>query len=64
MSLTLPTHFSCPYCMAPNDVEVDEANDIDQEQTVDCQVCCSPITLTVTTNFNDDIELRVEQENG
>ena len=50
--------------MAPNDVEVDEVNDIDQEQTVDCQICCSPITLTVTTNYNDDIELRVEQENG
>ena len=29
MSLTRSMGFSCPYCMAPNDVEIDEINDVD-----------------------------------
>ena len=43
MSLTRSMGFSCPYCMAPNDVEIDEINDVGQVQVLDCQVCCQPI---------------------
>ncbi|RDV24895.1 CPXCG motif-containing cysteine-rich protein [Alteromonas aestuariivivens] len=47
MSLTRPMLFDCPYCMAHNEVEVDEMNDLGQAQIVDCQVCCQPIELSV-----------------
>ncbi|MEX1221674.1 MAG: CPXCG motif-containing cysteine-rich protein [Idiomarina sp.] len=47
MSLTAEEEFSCPYCMAPNSIEIDSENDIDQQQIVDCQVCCQPIEVIV-----------------
>lgn len=50
MSLTIAEKFECPYCMAHNDLEIDEANDIGQQQIVDCQVCCQPIELTIIDN--------------
>ncbi|MCU7553479.1 CPXCG motif-containing cysteine-rich protein [Alteromonas sp. ASW11-19] len=62
MSLTRPMGFSCPYCMAPNDVEVDEVNDVNQTQVLDCQICCQPIELTVTGS-GDDLQVMAEREN-
>ena len=53
MSLTTLAEFSCPYCMATNDIEVDEENDLNQQQIVDCQVCCSPIEITITLGIHD-----------
>jgi hypothetical protein len=50
MSLSRAAKFECPYCMTYNDLEIDEANDIDQEQIVDCQICCSPIEVSVIDN--------------
>lgn len=50
MSLTIAEKLECPYCMAYNDLEIDEANDIGQQQIVDCQVCCQPIELTIVDN--------------
>jgi len=50
MSLSRAANFECPYCMTYNDLEIDEANDIDQEQIVDCQICCSPIEVSVIDN--------------
>ena len=47
MSLTLASRFECPYCMACNDLEVDEVNDVGQQQIVDCQICCQPIEIYV-----------------
>lgn len=54
--------FSCPYCMAPNDIEVDEINDVDQVQVVDCQVCCQPIELGVYQQ-GDELTINAEREN-
>ncbi|NMH60809.1 CPXCG motif-containing cysteine-rich protein [Alteromonas ponticola] len=62
MSLTRPMSFSCPYCMAPNDVEVDEMNDIGQTQVLDCQVCCQPIELSIFAD-GDTLSLSAEREN-
>ncbi len=62
MSLTRAMGFSCPYCMAPNDAEIDEINDVGQVQVLDCQVCCQPIELSVY-QFNEDIEIEVQREN-
>ncbi|MEP4889154.1 MAG: CPXCG motif-containing cysteine-rich protein [Aliiglaciecola sp.] len=50
MSLTVASKFECPYCMTINDLEIDEANDINQQQIVDCQICCQPIELQVIDN--------------
>ncbi|MFW8591371.1 CPXCG motif-containing cysteine-rich protein [Glaciecola sp. 2405UD65-10] len=47
MSLSRAERFECPYCMTINDIEVDEVNDFNQQQIVDCQICCSPIEVTV-----------------
>jgi hypothetical protein len=39
--------------MVINDIEIDEENDLNQQQIVDCQICCSPIEITVTTGIHD-----------
>jgi len=62
MSLTRSMAFSCPYCMAPNDVEIDEVNDVSQLQVLDCQVCCQPIELSVYQQ-GDNLQIDVEREN-
>ncbi len=62
MSLTRAMGFSCPYCMAPNDVEIDEMNDVGQIQVLDCQVCRQPIELNVY-QYGDDLELEATREN-
>jgi hypothetical protein len=48
--------------MAPNDVEIDEMNDVGQIQVLDCQVCCQPIELNVY-QYGDDLELEATREN-
>jgi len=50
MSLTRAESFECPYCMTINDIEIDEVNDLQQHQIVDCQICCSPIELYIYDN--------------
>ena len=49
--------------MAPNDVEIDEVNDVGQVQVLDCQVCCQPIEMTVTGE-SGNLSVQVEQENA
>lgn len=63
MSLTRSMAFSCPYCMAANDVEIDEVNDVGQVQVLDCQVCCQPIELGVYQQ-GEDLNIIAEQENA
>ena len=62
MSLTQPMTFECPYCMAPNDVEIDEMNDVGQQQVLDCQICCQPIELHVSRD-GDALSLQANCEN-
>jgi len=50
MSLSQAQTFECPYCMTINDIEIDEANDVGQQQIVDCQICCSPIEVLIIDN--------------
>lgn len=57
MSLTQASVFECPYCMAYNDIEIDEQNDIGQHQIVDCQICCQPIEITI---YSDEFGLNIE----
>jgi molybdenum cofactor biosynthesis enzyme MoaA len=57
MSLTKNAEFSCPYCMATNDIGIDEDNDLNQQQIVDCQICCSPIEVVVTAGIHDKFNI-------
>ncbi len=57
MSLTAHAEFSCPYCMVINDIEIDEQNDLNQQQIVDCQICCSPIEIVVTPGLHDQFNI-------
>jgi hypothetical protein len=63
MSLTTNAEFSCPYCMEINDLEIDPDNDLNQQQIVDCQVCCSPIEITVTTGLHDEFNILASTDN-
>lgn len=47
MSLSVPETFSCPYCMSINDIDIDIDNDVGYGQIIDCQICCSPIEITI-----------------
>lgn len=53
--------FECPYCMAPNSIEVDPAYDIDQQMIQDCEVCCQPIELLITEH-DQQIYVDAKQE--
>lgn len=57
MSLSYEAEFSCPYCMAPNALEIDAINDVGQAQIADCQVCCQPIELTVLESSTGEFEI-------
>jgi hypothetical protein len=57
MSFTTNAKFSCPYCMVMNNIEIDEENDLNQQQIVDCQICCSPIEVFVTAGINDQFNI-------
>lgn len=57
MSLTANAEFSCPYCMVTNNISIDEENDLNQQQIVDCQICCSPIEITITTGIHDKFNI-------
>lgn len=57
MSLTANSEFSCPYCMVTNDIEIDEDNDLNQQQIVDCQICCSPIEVVITSGIHDKFNI-------
>lgn len=61
MSLTFATRFECPYCMTYNDLDVDEVNDIDQHQIVDCQICCQPIEVMVVLH-GDQLQIIAKRD--
>ncbi|RUO29243.1 CPXCG motif-containing cysteine-rich protein [Aliidiomarina sedimenti] len=57
MSLTHEAEFSCPYCMAPNSIEIDPVNDVQQQQIVDCQICCQPIEVVIVEAADGEFEV-------
>ena len=63
MSLTASADFSCPYCMVTNDIQIDEENDLNQQQIVDCQICCSPIEILVTSDIHDEFNIIATTDN-
>lgn len=63
MSLTASANFSCPYCMVTNDIQIDEENDLNQQQIVDCQICCSPIEILVTSDTHGEFNIIATTDN-
>ena len=49
--------------MTYNDLEIDPENDLNQQQIVDCQICCQPIELIVSnTGFGMEIIAKRDDE--
>ena len=46
------TEFLCPYCWQANSITVDVSAGREQSFTMDCEICCRPVALTVT--LDDD----------
>ena len=49
----------CPYCGEHLEVFIDRSVPR-QKYIEDCQICCRPITLTVTLDLDDDTQTHVE----
>ena len=49
----------CPYCGETIELTID-CSVSNQTYIEDCQVCCRPITLTVTLDLDDDTQAHVE----
>ena len=54
------TTITCPYCGEPLEVAVDTSVSA-QEYVEDCQVCCRPMTLTVTSD-GETVEVSARTE--
>lgn len=57
-----PTVIHCPYCGEPIEILID-ASIPDQQYIEDCQVCCRPITLTVSVDRDEVVQVRASGEN-
>lgn len=52
----------CPYCGEPIDLFIDDS--VDHQQYVeDCQVCCRPINVSVTTDGDGEATVVARAEN-
>jgi hypothetical protein len=49
--------------MVTNDIQIDEENDLNQQQIVDCQICCSPIEVVVTAGIHDRFNIVATTDN-
>ncbi|MDP3518178.1 MAG: CPXCG motif-containing cysteine-rich protein [Pseudohongiella sp.] len=53
---------SCPYCGESIDVLIDP-QDAGDQYIEDCQVCCRPITINVTTDSMGNLSVSAYDEN-
>ena len=52
----------CPYCGEIISLLIDSSIQL-QEYIEDCQVCCSPILITIEITHNEDILINTRKEN-
>tara|TARA_B100001758_G_scaffold196260_1_gene174057 strand:- start:9 stop:197 length:189 start_codon:yes stop_codon:yes gene_type:complete len=52
----------CPYCGEIISLLIDPSIQL-QEYVEDCQVCCSPILITIEITHNEDILINTRKEN-
>jgi len=55
-------HVNCPYCGEIIDVLIDQ-EEAGHQYVEDCQVCCRPITFTISTDINGDLSISAHDEN-
>lgn len=53
---------TCPYCGEPLEVLIDP-EDAGQQYIEDCQVCCRPITFSVSLDEEGEVRVSVHDEN-
>ncbi|MBQ0795377.1 CPXCG motif-containing cysteine-rich protein [Zhongshania sp.] len=52
----------CPYCGEAIEILVD-ASGGDDEYIEDCEVCCRPMTIALSLDGDDSINIRIYAEN-
>jgi len=52
----------CPYCGEIISLLIDPSMQL-QEYVEDCQVCCSPIVISIEITHNEDILINTRKEN-
>ncbi len=53
---------TCPYCWELLDIVIDHTDE-ENQQVIDCQVCCQPIVIRI--HYADgNLELQAERENA
>ena len=52
----------CPYCGESISLLIDSSVE-NQEYVEDCQVCCSPILISVNIDYNENISIDIKKEN-
>jgi uncharacterized Zn finger protein len=62
MSQLIQEHVNCPYCGESIEVLIDQ-EEAGQQYIEDCQVCCKPITFSISTSMNGDLSISVHDEN-
>jgi cysteine-rich CPXCG protein len=55
-------HITCPYCGENIELVVD-CSIPDQEYIEDCEVCCRPISLFISINERQEINISPKHEN-
>jgi len=56
-------HIHCPYCGQRLEISIDRTVRR-QEYIEDCQVCCRPIILTVTLDFDAEAVVEARSEDS
>ncbi len=61
--LQLESHeVQCPYCGETIELLIDTSV-AEQDYIEDCQVCCRPISVQVSVNYQGQLTVRVAHEN-
>ena len=60
----METNVSCPYCGEENTILVDESGGEMQQYVEDCQVCCKPWQVIVTTGDGGEVDVELRAVGG
>jgi hypothetical protein len=52
----------CPYCGEFIEIEVDCSED-EQSYIEDCSVCCRPMSIDISIDFDQQVQVQVAHEN-
>ncbi len=53
---------TCPYCGEPLEILVNE-EEAGQQYIEDCQVCCRPMTVSITIDGDGELTVSMHDEN-